>query len=99
MVTIPYANRNFEMRIILPSNSPRNAMRILENEMIENSGRWSWEEGDDSFNPFRLDEDQVSGNDLNLTLVMPTFKIASDVDVADILRKLNIQQIFNGESE
>merc|ERR1719266_2791824 len=95
VVTIPYANRNFEMRIILPSNSPRNAMRILENEMIENSGRWSWEEGDDSFNPFRLDEDRVSGNDLNLTLVMPTFKIASDVDVADILRKLNIQQIFN----
>jgi serpin B len=92
VVTLPYADEGFEMRIILPDEKQRNALTILEHEMVDGKGRWGEEE---VFNPFFLNYIDVNGDNLNLTVNMPAFGINSKIDAADVLRAMGVTAIFS----
>lgn len=95
VIGIPYKNGDFEMRIILPDASGRNALAILEHEMVTDSSAWKWTKDQTSFNPFFLPYKKLNGDGLNITVTMPKFKTSSSVDAVDILKKMSVQQIFS----
>lgn len=95
VIGIPYKNSDFEMRIILPDASTRNALAILEHEMVTDSSEWKWTKDQTSFNPFFLPYKKLNGDGLNITVTMPKFKTESSVDAVDILKKMSVQQIFS----
>ena len=92
VLTIPYKNSLFEMQIILPKDV--RTMKSLEGSM-QLSGLKDLNPRDpDFFNVFSEDH-RVKSVDFieEVYLKMPTFKIQTDWDAAEPLKKLGVQRV------
>jgi serpin B len=95
VVTVPYENNQFEMKIFLPAS-------IEEMSILEETMQFSDTLDHDStigINPLKFNlfsEEILTQPDEYLDevyLKMPTFKIESDKDLAEPLRKLGVNQV------
>merc|ERR1712001_57148 len=98
VITIPYENQLFEMQIILPKDV--NGMKRLESEMLLSNTKDLNNGNAGFFNIFTKNSREEPDEFIeDVFLKMPTFKIKTDMDAAEPLRKLGVRRVFNQDAE
>merc|ERR1712223_851811 len=98
VITIPYENQLFEMQMILPKDV--NGMKRLESEMLLSNTKDLNNGNAGFFNIFTKSSREEPDEFIeDVFLKMPTFKIKTDMDAAEPLRKLGVRRVFNQEAE
>ena len=92
VITIPYENQLFEMQIILPKDV--NGMKRLESEMLLSNTKDLNNGNAGFFNIFTKNSREEPDEFIeDVFLKMPTFKIKTDMDAAEPLRKLGVRRV------
>ena len=92
VITIPYENQLFELQIILPKNI--RGMKRLESAMLLSNTRHLNKGNADYFNIFTNNSREEPDEFVeDVFLKMPTFKIKTDMDAAEPLRKLGVHRV------
>ena len=92
VITIPYENQLFEMQIILPKDV--NGMKRLESEMLLSNTKDLNNGNAGFFNIFTKNSREEPDEFIeDVFLKMPTFKIKTDMDAAEPLRKLGVHRV------
>ena len=92
VITIPYENQLFEMQIILPKDV--NGMKRLESEMLLSNTKDLNNGNAGFFNIFTKSSREEPDEFIeDVFLKMPTFKIKTDMDAAEPLRKLGVRRV------
>jgi len=81
VVNIPYISRNFRMKIIVPVNITQKPFKTLEDIMTND-------------NVFSMKFKNEWPEDVRV--IMPKFKISSEMEISDWLKNAGIQKIFEG---
>merc|ERR1712012_808896 len=98
VITIPYENQLFEMQIILPKDV--NGMKRLESEMLLSNTKDLNNGNAGFFNIFTKNSREEPDEFIeDVFLKMPTFKIKTDMDAAEPLRKLGVRRGYNQDAE
>jgi len=101
VVSIPYANENFEMQIIIPANKNQK-LKLLEDELqlLVAKDIESVSNDAEKFNLFKVVKNESSFNYIeDVSIRMPTFKIRHKFNAADSFNQLGVEKVFTPIAE